>query len=124
MIRIILEKISERMNSNSKIGYSISDNLNIESEIYLTSYNSQENFSSVNLDQEESYFDQFLFKSEIRGIKDIRNRDKLILGIGFIDESLTRNNFYKKNISQYSINLFTQFEGFISNNTNYIVGAR
>lgn len=111
-------------NSNSKLGYSISDILNIESEIYLTSYNSNENISSVNPDQEESYYDQFLFKSEIRGIVDMRKRDKLILGIGFIDESLRRNNFYKKNISQYSVNLFTQFEGFISNNTNYIVGAR
>lgn len=111
-------------NSNSKLGYSISDILNIESEIYLTSYNSNENISSVNPDQEESYYDQFLFKSEIRGIVDMKQRDKLILGIGFIDESLRRNNFYKKNISQYSVNLFTQFEGFISNNTNYIVGAR
>ena len=111
-------------NSNSKIGYSISDNFNIESEIYLTSFNSVENISSVNPYQEESYFDQFLFKSEIRSIIDIRNRDKLTLGIGFIDESLRRNNFYKNKISQYSINLFTQFEGFISNNTNYIIGAR
>tara|TARA_B100000214_G_scaffold334504_1_gene277248 strand:+ start:2481 stop:4595 length:2115 start_codon:yes stop_codon:yes gene_type:complete len=111
-------------NSNSKIGYSISDNLNIESEIYLTSFNSEENISSINPNQEESYFDQFLFKSEIRSVIDIRNRDKLTLGIGFIDESLRRNNFYKNKISQYSINLFTQFEGFISNNTNYIVGAR
>ena len=110
--------------SNSKVGYSISDNFNIESEIYLTSFNSAENISSVNPNQEESYFDQFLFKSEIRSIIDIRNRDKLTLGIGFIDESLRRNNFYKNKISQYSINLFTQFEGFISNNTNYIIGAR
>ena len=110
--------------SNSKVGYSISDNFNIESEIYLTSFNSVENISSVNPYQEESYFDQFLFKSEIRSIIDIRNRDKLTLGIGFIDESLRRNNFYKNKISQYSINLFTQFEGFISNNTNYIIGAR
>ena len=111
-------------NSNSKIGYSITDNLNIESEIYLTSFNSEENISSINPNQEESYFDQFLFKSEIRSIIDIKNRDKLTLGIGFIDESLRRNNFYKNKISQYSINLFSQFEGFISNNTNYIIGAR
>ena len=111
-------------NSNSRINYKISDSFNIESDIYLTSYNSQEKISSNNMDQEEGFFDQFLLKTEVRTIIDLWNRDKLTLGLGFYDESLSRNNFYKNKVSQYSINLFSQLEGFISNNTNYIIGAR
>ena len=111
-------------NSNSKINYKISDSFNIESDIYLTSYNSQEKISSNSMDQEEGFFDQFLLKTEVRTIIDLWNRDKLTLGLGFYDESLSRNNFYKNKVSQYSINLFSQLEGFISNNTNYIIGAR
>ena len=111
-------------NSNSRINYKISDSFNIESDIYLTSYNSQEKISSNSTDQEEGFFDQFLLKTEVRTIIDLWNRDKLTLGLGFYDESLSRNNFYKNKVSQYSINLFSQLEGFISNNTNYIIGAR
>ena len=111
-------------NSNSRINYKISDSFNIESDIYLTSYNSQEKISSNSMDQEEGFFDQFLLKTEVRAIIDLWNRDKLTLGLGFYDESLSRNNFYKNKVSQYSINLFSQLEGFISNNTNYIIGAR
>ena len=111
-------------NSNSRINYKISDSFNIESDIYLTSYNSQEKISSNSMDQEEGFFDQFLVKTEVRTIIDLWNRDKLTLGLGFYDESLSRNNFYKNKVSQYSINLFSQLEGFISNNTNYIIGAR
>ena len=111
-------------NSNSRINYKISDSFNIESDIYLTSYNSQEKISSNSMNQEEGFFDQFLLKTEVRTIIDLWNRDKLTLGLGFYDESLSRNNFYKNKVSQYSINLFSQLEGFISNNTNYIIGAR
>ena len=111
-------------NSNSRINYKISDSFNIESDIYLTSYNSQEKISSNSMDQEEGFFDQFLLKTEVRTIIDLWNRDKLTLGLGFYDESLSRNNFYKNKVSQSSINLFSQLEGFISNNTNYIIGAR
>ena len=111
-------------NSNSRINYKISDSFNIESDIYLTSYNSQEKISSNSMDQEEDFFDQFLLKTEVRTIIDLWIRDKLTLGLGFYDESLSRNNFYKNKVSQSSINLFSQLEGFISNNTNYIIGAR
>jgi len=111
-------------NSNSRINYKISDSFNIESDIYLTSYNSQEKISSNSMDQEEDFFDQFLLKTEVRTIIDLWIRDKLTLGLGFYDESLSRNNFYKNKVSQSSINLFSQLEGFISNSTNYIIGAR
>ena len=110
-------------NSNSKIGLKISENFNLESDIYFTSYNSEENISSAKI-EEENYFDQFLIKSEVRGITDFRSRDKLIIGLGYIDESLRRNDFYKNKIKQSSFNIFTQLEGFLSNNTNYIIGAR
>ncbi len=111
-------------NSNSKIGLKISDNFNLESDIYFTSYNAEEDISSGDIIQEESYFDQFLIKSEVRGIADLGIQNKLILGLGYTDESLSRNNFYKNSITQSSVNLFAQFEGFAAKNTNYIIGAR
>ena len=82
-------------NSNSKIGLKISDNFNLESDIYFTSYKTEEDISSVDIEEAENYFDQFLIKSEVRGIVDLGIRNKLIFGIGYIDESLSRNDFFK-----------------------------
>ena len=110
--------------SNSKLGLKITDNFNIESDIYFTSYNAEEDISSGGIEEEESYFDQFLIKSEVRGIVDFGIQNKFILGLGYLDESLSRNNFYKNNITQSSVNIFAQFEGFTDNNSNYIIGAR
>ena len=109
--------------SNSKLGLKITDNFNIESDIYFTSYNAEEDISSGGIEEEESYFDQFLIKSEVRGIVDFGIQNKFILGLGYLDESLSRNNFYKNNITQSSVNIFAQFEGFTDNNSNYIIGA-
>jgi outer membrane receptor for ferrienterochelin and colicins len=73
---------------------------------------------------DESFFDQSLFKSELRSIFKNDKKNTLTLGVGFYNESLKRNNFYKDKVAQNSINYFIQYEGFIFKNTNYVFGAR
>jgi len=110
-------------NLNSSLNYGISDNLKFILDNYYTQYNSDENYLNSS-SFEESYFKQSLFKSEFRSIINVDDKNKLTLGLGYNKEELDRNNFYKKLISQSSLNLFIQYEGFIFENTNYIFGAR
>lgn len=110
-------------NLNSSLNYGISDNLKFILDNYYTQYNSDENYLNSS-SFEESYFKQSLFKSEFRSIINVDDKNKLTLGLGYNKEELERNNFYKKSISQSSLNSFIQYEGFIFENTNYIFGAR
>jgi len=110
-------------NLNSSFNYGISDNLKFILDNYYTQYNSDENYLNSS-SFEESYFKQSLFKSEFRSIINVDDKNKLTLGLGYNKEELDRNNFYKKSISQSSLNSFIQYEGFIFENTNYIFGAR
>ena len=110
-------------NLNSSLNYGISDNLKFILDNYYTQYNSDENYLNSS-SFEESYFKQSLFKSEFRSIINVDDKNKLTLGLGYNKEKLDRNNFYKKSISQSSLNSFIQYEGFIFENTNYIFGAR
>ena len=110
-------------NLNSSLNYGISDNLKFILDNYYTQYNSDENYLNSS-SFEESYFKQSLFKSEFRSIINVDDKNKLTLGLGYNKEELDRNNFYKKSISQSSLNSFIQYEGFIFENTNYIFGAR
>jgi len=110
-------------NLNSSLNYGISDNLKFILDNYYTQYNSDENYLNSS-SFEESYFKQSLFKSEFRSIINLDDKNKLTLGLGYNKEELDRNNFYKKSISQSSLNSFIQYEGFIFENTNYIFGAR
>ena len=110
-------------NLNSSLNYGISDNLKFILDNYYTQYNSDENYLNSS-SFEESYFKQSLFKSEFRSIINVDDKNKLTLGLGYNKEELDRNNFYKKLISQSSLNSFIQYEGFIFENTNYIFGAR
>lgn len=110
-------------NLNSSLNYGISDNLKFILDNYYTQFNSYENYLNSS-SFEESYFKQSLFKSEFRSIINVDDKNKLTLGLGYNKEELDRNNFYKKSISQSSLNSFIQYEGFIFENTNYIFGAR
>ena len=110
-------------NLNSSLNYGISDNLKFILDNYYTQYNSDENYLNSS-SFEESYFKQSLFKSEFRSIINVDDKNKLTFGLGYNKEELDRNNFYKKLISQSSLNSFIQYEGFIFENTNYIFGAR
>ena len=116
--------IINESNINTSISYRLNDKLSFVLDNYLTKYKSDENFSSLTTNTQESFFDQSLFKSELRSIFEINKKNKLIIGIGLTDESLRRNNFYKNKVTQYSSNYFIQYEGFIFENTNYIFGAR
>ena len=109
---------------NTSVKYVNNDQLKIIMDNYYTSYNNDEKLKSNNFDYEESFFDQSLYKTELRSIFDINKKNKLIFGIGFSNELLSRNNFFENQVSQNSSNYFIQYEGFVFENTNYIFGAR
>ena len=109
---------------NSSINFQNNESHKLVFENYYTNYKNDEEFDFNQNLIEESFFDQSLFKSELRSIFKNDNKNTLTLGIGFNNESLKRNNFYKDKVAQNSINYFLQYEGFIFKNTNYVFGAR
>ena len=109
---------------NSSINFQNNESHKLVFENYYTNYKNDEEFDLNQNLTEESFFDQSLFKSELRSIFKNDKKNTLTLGIGFYNESLKRNNFYKDKVAQNSINYFVQYEGFIFKNTNYVFGAR
>ena len=109
---------------NSSINFQNNESHKLVFENYYTNYKNDEEFDlNQNLIQ-ESFFNQSLIKSELRSIFKNDKKNTLTLGLGFYNESLKRNNFYKDKVAQNSINYFIQYEGFIFKNTNYVFGAR
>ena len=108
----------------TSINYKANDKLSLVIDNYHTKYKNEEALESYSLDYDESFFSQSLYKAELRSIYEINQKNKLILGIGYSEESLKRNNFFQDKVSQNSNNYFIQYEGFILENTNYIFGAR
>ncbi len=109
---------------NTSINYIKNKQYRLIFENYYTNYKNDEEFTLNQNLIEESFFNQSLFKSELRSIYTINKKNTLTFGLGFYTESLKRNNFYKEEVSQNSINYFVQYEGFIFENTNYVFGAR
>lgn len=109
---------------NTSINYIKNKHYRLIFENYYTNYKNDEEFKLNQNLIEESFFNQSLFKSELRSIYTINKKNTLTFGLGFYTESLKRNNFYKEEVSQNSINYFVQYEGFIFENTNYVFGAR
>ena len=109
---------------NSSINFQNNESHKLVFENYYTNYKNDEEFDFNQNLIEESFFDQSLFKSELRSIFKNDKKNTLTLGLGFYNESLKRNNFYKDKVAQNSINYFIQYEGFIFKNTNYVFGAR
>ena len=108
---------------NSSINFQNNESHKLVFENYYTNYKNDEEFDLNQNLTEESFFDQSLFKSELRSIFKNDKKNTLTLGLGFYNESLKRNNFYKDKVAQNSINYFIQYEGFIFKNTNYVFGA-
>lgn len=109
---------------NTSINFQNNESHKFVFENYFTNYKNDEEYDLNQNSIDESFFDQSLFKSELRSIfkNDVKNT--LTIGLGFYSETLKRNNFYKDKVSQNSFNYFVQYEGFIFKNTNYIFGAR
>ena len=109
---------------NTSINFQNNESHKFVFENYYTNYKNDEEYDLNQNSIDESFFDQSLFKSELRSIfkNDVKNT--LTIGLGFYSETLKRNNFYKDKVSQNSFNYFVQYEGFIFKNTNYIFGAR
>ena len=109
---------------NTSINFQNNESHKFVFENYYTNYKNDEEYDLNQNSIDESFFDQSLFKSELRSIFKNDKKNTLTLGIGFYSESLKRNNFYKDKVAQNSINYFVQYEGFIFKNTNYVFGAR
>ena len=109
---------------NTSINFQNNESHKFVFENYFTNYKNDEEYDLNQNSIDESFFDQSLFKSELRSIFKNDKKNTLTLGIGFYSESLKRNNFYKDKVAQNSINYFVQYEGFIFKNTNYVFGAR
>ena len=118
------KNIINELGINSSINYIKNKNYKLIFENYYTNYKNDEEFRLNQNSIEESFFNQSLFKSELRSIYTINKKNTLTFGLGFYSELLKRNNFYREEVSQNSFNYFVQYEGFIFENTNYVFGAR
>ena len=87
---------------NSSINFQNNESHKLVFENYYTNYKNDEEFDLNQNLTEESFFDQSLFKSELRSIFKNDKKNTLTLGIGFYSESLKRNNFYKDKVAQNS----------------------
>lgn len=118
------KNIINELGINSSINYIKNKNYKLIFENYYTNYKNDEEFRLNQNSIEESFFNQSLFKSELRSIYTINKKNTLTFGLGFYSELLKRNNFNREEVSQNSFNYFVQYEGFIFENTNYVFGAR
>ena len=118
------KNIINELGINTSINYIKNKNYKLIFENYYTNYKNDEEFRLNQNSIEESFFNQSLFKSELRSIYTINKKNTLTFGLGFYSELLKRNNFYREEVSQNSFNYFVQYEGFIFENTNYVFGAR
>ena len=118
------KNIINELGINTSINYIKNKNYKLIFENYYTNYKNDEEFRLNQNSIEESFFNQSLFKSELRSIYTINKKNTLTFGLGFYSVLLKRNNFYREEVSQNSFNYFVQYEGFIFENTNYVFGAR
>jgi len=118
------KNIINELGINTSINYIKNKNYKLIFENYYTNYKNDEEFRLNQNSIEESFFNQSLFKSELRSIYTINKKNTLTFGLGFYSELLKRNNFNREEVSQNSFNYFVQYEGFIFENTNYVFGAR
>ena len=101
-----------------------SNKINSDLDLYFTSYYGFEylNDESENL-VSESYYDQILFKPEIKSIYSVNDNDKIILGAGLKHESLKRT-YFDINPEQNSPFLYFQYDYNPNEKINLIFGGR
>ncbi len=101
-----------------------SDKLKTDLEIYFTSY-----FGDEFLDDDqgnrfsESFYDQILFKPEIKTVYKVNNQKELVFGLGYKYESLNRTYFDLKP-KQKSPFIYFQYDFNPNDKVNLIFGGR
>ena len=107
----------KEFNFNTKLSHTISDKLHVDYTFYATKYKTESIFN-----EENSIYNQTLFKPEIRGDYQLKNGE-IIAGVGMNFDALDRTFFEKEETfkTQYA---FAQYDFHPTEKLNVIVGAR
>ena len=107
----------KEFNFNTKLSHTISDKLHVDYTFYTTKYKTESIFN-----EENSIYNQTLFKPEIRGDYQLKNGE-IIAGVGMNFDALDRTFFEKEETfkTQYA---FAQYDFHPTEKLNVIVGAR
>ena len=115
-------KINE-WNNSVLMNQTVSDNFKLVYDLYATNYKADEYLNDENNELfEESNFNQWFYRPEIRSHYKI-GRNTLTTGIGVNYETLERTYFEEK-VTLNSEYLFGQFEWFLKEKWNVLVGFR
>ena len=115
-------KINE-WNNSFLMNQTVSDNFKLVYDLYATNYKADEYLNDENNELfEESNFNQWFYRPEIRSHYKI-GRNTLTTGIGVNYETLERTYFEEK-VTLNSEYLFGQFEWFLKEKWNVLVGFR
>jgi outer membrane receptor for ferrienterochelin and colicins len=123
--------------SNSLTGESFTaeDNINLsvshkskkfqtDLDMYLTSFYGDEYLDDENGNRfSESFYDQILFKPEIKSVYSVNKKDNIVVGLGFKHESLNRT-YININPKQNSPFIYFQYDYNPNEKINMILGGR
>jgi len=113
------------MNLYFKLNHKLSEILKIDYELYFTNYDVNEYINSPTTAQilSNSFFDQKLFRSEVRSNYTLRDYLKFTAGIGFQNDGLERT-FFDEKVSFNSQYIFLQSDIYLYEKLNLILGGR
>ena len=114
----------DEWNGQIKVDYKWNEKIYSEYEIYTTNYKTKEylNHSLNNELLEDSFYNQWLFRPEIRTTFSIKN-DKLTTGIGINKETLDRT-YFDNTVTFNSQYLFAQYDYNPTKKWNVLAGFR
>ena len=92
--------------------------------MYLTSFYGDEYLDDENGNRfSESFYDQILFKPEIKSVYSVNKKDNIVVGLGFKHESLNRT-YININPKQNSPFIYFQYDYNPNEKINMILGGR
>ncbi len=101
-----------------------SKKINTDLDVYFTSYYGDEYLKDENdIKVSEGFYDQILFKPEIKSTYSVNENDKITFGLGLKHESLKRT-FFDVDPKQNSPFLYFQYDYYLSKKINLILGGR
>lgn len=110
-------------NSQTKLEHKWSSKIYSEYELYTTNYKNDSFLNDENnLLYEKTYYDQWLFRPEVRTTFSIKN-DKLTAGVGLNYETLDRT-YFESNVNFNSQYVFVQYDYNPSGKLNILTGFR
>ena len=117
------ESFTAEDNINLSVSHK-SKKINTDLDIYFTSFYGDEYLDDDNGERfSESFYDQILFKPEIKSIYSLNKMDKIVLGFGLKHESLNRT-YFDINPKQNSPFAYFQYDYHPNKKFNLIFGGR